>query len=60
MYRCSVNTWHPSRGDGFAVLSISDVESGWLVSVRFDREKRDPADPGNLAEFRIARAVTAE
>jgi cholesterol oxidase len=56
-YLCRVKTWFPSLGDGFAVLSISDAESGWQVSVRFDREKRDPADPGNLAEFRIARAA---
>jgi hypothetical protein len=54
-YLCRVKTWFPSLGDGFAVLSISDAESGWLVSVRFDREKHGPADPGDTTEFRIAR-----
>lgn len=55
MYRCKVNTWHPSRGDGFAVLSISADEAGWLVAVRFDREKHSPADPVDSTEFRISR-----
>ena len=57
MYRCSVNTWYPSRGDGFAVLSVSADESGWLVCVRFDRENKHPADPADRTEIRIARAA---
>jgi hypothetical protein len=58
-YLCRVNTWFPPPGDGFAVLSVSAAESGWLVSVRFDREKNGPADPGNTTQFRIARSVIA-
>ena len=58
-YRCSVTTWFPSPGDGFAVLSISTVESGWVVSVSFDREKNDPADLRDTREFRITRSDPA-
>jgi hypothetical protein len=57
MYRCNVATWHPSRGDGFAVLTVAADDAGWLVSVRFDREKQSPADPVNQTEFRIARGI---
>jgi hypothetical protein len=60
MYRCAVNTWCPSPGDGFAVLSVSADESGWLVSIRFDREMQDPWDPVNTAEFRIAPRAPEE
>jgi phosphodiesterase/alkaline phosphatase D-like protein len=52
-YRCSVETWHPSRGDGFAVLSVAAEDSGWRVNVRFDREKGSPFEPGNSFDFRI-------
>ena len=53
-YHCSVSTWFPSRGDGFAVLSVAAAKRGWQVSVRFDREKQAAADPVNATEFRIA------
>jgi cholesterol oxidase len=52
-YRCCVNTWYPLLGDGFALLSISAETSGWLVSVRFDRENQSPFDPANTSEFHI-------
>ncbi len=55
-YRCGVTTWFAPPGDGFAVLSISAVESAWTVSVRFDREKNAPADANTTREFRIERA----
>ncbi|NPC56320.1 alpha/beta fold hydrolase [Caenimonas soli] len=52
-YRCSVTTWFPSPGDGFAVLSVSPAKPGWLVSVRFDRENKATTDPGNTKDFCI-------
>lgn len=56
-YRCTVETWCPQRGDGFAVLSISADRSGWEVDVRFDREKGRPDDPLNRFAFRIGSAA---
>src|SRR6185369_919133 len=53
-YRCRVRTWFPSRGDGFAVLSVAAARRGWQVSVRFDREKQAAADPVNATKFHIA------
>jgi cholesterol oxidase len=55
-YLCSVTTWFPSQGDGFALLSITATASAWLVSVHFDRSDKAPADSGNTREFRIERA----
>jgi cholesterol oxidase len=57
MYHCAVKTWFPSRGDGFAVLSIAADGPAWRVSVRFDRETGHPADPVNVMEFRVGARV---
>jgi len=46
-YECRVRTRFPRRGDGFAVLSVSQEPAGWRVDVRFDREKDPPRDPRN-------------
>jgi cholesterol oxidase len=59
-YRCSVTTWFPSPGDGFAVLSVATVPSGWQVSVHFDRENKTPGDPGDTTEFHITRSGSAQ
>ena len=56
MYRCGVETRYPARGDGFAVLSVSAADSGWLVCVRFDRERQASCDPVNTIEFQIPQA----
>jgi hypothetical protein len=56
-YRCSVKTWFPSRGDGFAVVSVSAEAAAWLVNVRFDRAKGSPYDPANRFEFRVSAAA---
>lgn len=52
-YVCSVETWYPSRGDGFAVLSVEADDAGWRVRVRFDREEQSPDDPANRTEFLV-------
>ncbi|AMO22626.1 hypothetical protein GCM10027034_30600 [Ramlibacter solisilvae] len=56
-YRCCVETWSPSRGDGFAVVTVSHDCDGWLVKVRFDRAKGSPWDPANRIGFCVGAAA---
>ncbi len=52
-YECTVKTSYPARGDGFAVLTVSQEPAGWRVNVRFDREMDPPPGASNSFDLRV-------
>ncbi len=56
-YVCSVGTWYPAAGDGFAIVTIAKEPQGWSVAARFDREGCDPGDVRNIMRFRVPDQV---
>ena len=58
-YECTVRTDFPARGDGFAVLSVSQEPAGWWVNVRFDRENDPPPGSRNSFDLRFPEKEAA-
>ena len=59
-YHCTVRTEFPARGDGFAVLTVSQEPAGWRVNVLFDREEEPPPGSRNSFDVRFPEKEAAE
>jgi cholesterol oxidase len=54
-YGCSVETWFPTPGDGFVVLTVVEDERRWSVTVKFDNVTI-PRDSGDTVfNFEISK-----